>query len=1014
MLITHLNVRTSYSLLSSLITLENYLSFAKKNNLKNLAICDNNMFGVYEFHTLCQKNNIKPIVGLNVNLIYNNQSYNLNLFAVNQKGYFNLVEISSTIMANNEKINKIELVDILQYFTTGLKIIVNYTSDNYDQQLFTFLQSKLENPNNLYLGLNNNNLSLLETFQKIIPSDQIIWNNKIQYFTSDNFAAFKMIDAIKTQTLFKDNRLTDNYAWTDVIKDYALYFENITKFIADIEQYSLAKGTVIDNLLQFPTPENISAREYLKALCKKGLEFKKGKMVAQKYLDRLFYELEVINKMGFNDYFLIVWDYVAFAKKNNIYVGPGRGSAAGSLVSYLLDITTIDPLEYNLLFERFLNPERNGLPDIDIDFQDDKREMVVEYLFEKYGVDHVAHIVTFQTIGMKMALRDLSRIFEIPLDEADKMSKAVKIEANFDYDLAMQSNNVLSFFQKKYPQLFLYLKELVGLPRQTGTHAAGVILTNQRLQTIIPIKEGYNGIFQTQYSMNYLEDLGLLKMDLLGLRNLTILHNIIDEVGTGLQQKLAIEKIPLNDEKTFALLAKGDTKGIFQLESPGMTKVLIEMQPDKLEDIVATSSLYRPGPQENIPLFIQRKKKQAPITYLDQRLGDILAPTYGIIVYQEQVMLIAQLVANFSLAKADVLRRAMGKKDATIMNEMQTEFMQEAVKNNYTLTIAQEIWNLIAKFAAYGFNRSHAVAYSLLGYQMAYLKANYPSQFLASLLSNVIGDEVKTTDYLALARQNNLKIVAPAINFPADRYRTVGANIHLPLLVIKQIGYAFFNKILVEFNTNGPFKDIYDLFIRLYKKGLNRKTYEMLVFSGALDCFKLSRTTMFNNYQTIVNYLELIKVEEQRESLIVDQTLAEQPTLVNVPDDEVFIIEKEYECLGFYLSNHPLKYIREKEGYQNKTTLIKNVTLAQGTTNLLITIRRIRVISDKNNKQMAFLDCYDESGEISLTAFAGTYQDHHEALQEGNILLVNIRLGTYQDKINGIINRIKLIGKQGE
>lgn len=357
----------------------------------------------------------------------------------------------------------------------------------------------------------------------------------------------------------------------------------------------------------------------------------------------------------------------------------------------MLNITTIDSIAYNLLFERFLNPERKSLPDIDIDFQDDKREMIVEYLFEKYGRDHVAHIVTFQTIGMKMAIRDICRIFDIEIEEADKMSKAVPLEYNYHYEQAIGSNPVFEIYQKKYPQVFLHLKKIIGLPRQTGTHAAGVVLTQQRLQEIIPVKEGYNGIYQTQYSMNYLEELGILKMDLLGLRNLTILHDVVDNIYQETKIELDVNKLPLNDQKTYHLLAQGDTKGIFQLESPGMTKVLVDMVPDQLEDIVATLSLYRPGPQDNIPLFIQRKKKLTKVTYIDDRLTEILAPTYGIIVYQEQVMLIAQNVANFSLAKADVLRRAMGKKDASIMVQMKVEFIKEAIKNHYVEKIAQEI-----------------------------------------------------------------------------------------------------------------------------------------------------------------------------------------------------------------------------------------------------------------------------------------------------------------------------------
>ncbi|WP_283272130.1 DNA polymerase III subunit alpha [Spiroplasma sp. SV19] len=1013
-MIPHLNVRTSYSLLSSLITFDKYFNYATKNGLSTLAICDSNMFGVYEFHQLAQKNNIKPIIGLNVTILFNNEPYNLNLFARNQKGYFNLVEISSLIMINAEHKTTLTFDDLSKFLTTGLKIIINYSAENYQSTVFQTLKDNLVNPKDLFLGINNGNVTLLDSFLGLGPEEQIIWNNKVQYFTSDDFTAYKVVDTIKTQTLFKESKLYDLYAWVAPPSRYDQYFENIKQFITDIEIFPLNKGTIFDNLLQYPIPDGETAQQFLAEICQTALKAKKLNGLQGKYEARLSYELDVINKMGFNDYFLIVWDYVRYAKQQNVFVGPGRGSAAGSLVSYLLDITTIDPIAYNLLFERFLNPERKSLPDIDIDFQDDKREMIVEYLFEKYGSDHVAHIVTFQTIGMKMAIRDICRIFDIAIDEADKMSKAVPLEYNYHYEQAISSNPVFEIYQKKYPQVFLHLKKIIGLPRQTGTHAAGVVLTQQRLQEIIPVKEGYNGIYQTQYSMNYLEELGILKMDLLGLRNLTILHDVVDNIYQETKIKLDVNKLPLNDQKTYHLLAQGDTKGIFQLESPGMTKVLVDMVPDQLEDIVATSSLYRPGPQDNIPLFIQRKKHLTKVTYIDDRLTEILAPTYGIIVYQEQVMLIAQKVANFTLAKADVLRRAMGKKDASIMGQMKTEFIKEAIKNHYVEKTAHEIWELIYKFAAYGFNRSHAVAYSLLGYQMAYLKANYPSQFLASLLTNVIGDEHKTNDYIALAKKNHLTIVPPNINAPYRQYHTIDNQICVPLLIIKQIGFAFFKKIASEYQENGPFVDLYDLFIRLYKKGLNRKTYEALCFSGALDLFKMNRITLFNNYQRIITYIELIKTQEENENLVVDFSLAEKPELVIEPDDEVLALEKEYEFLGFYLSNHPLKYIREKEGYQLKTTLISNLRLNLGSTNVLVLVKRLKVIIDKNNNKMAFLDCYDESGEISITAFAGIYKDYANLLKVNNILLLNIKLGTYNNKINGIINRIKFISGEQE
>lgn len=1009
-LIPHLNVQTCYSLLSSIITFKNYFDYAIKNNLSSLSICDNNMFGVYEFHQLCIKNKIKPIIGLNIIVLFNNFYYNINLISCNQKGYFNLIKISSLIMIDDKyKKNTTILDKIIEFLITDIKIIINYTINNFNYDFYKKIKKNIKEKKNLYLGINYTNIILLKSLKMIIEYNQIIWNNKIKYLKDEDFITYKIINTIKKQILFKENKIKNLYGWNQLPNFCQKYFENIKTLINSIDIFSLNKKNIFNNLLRYPITNNQTSNKFLYKICKISLKQKKNIKNKKIYINRLNYELKIINKMDFNDYFLIVWDCVRFAKKQNIFISPGRGSSSSSLVSYLLNITSVDPIVYNLFFERFLNPEKKNLPDIDIDFEDNKREIVIKYLFEKYGVEHVAYIITFQKIGIKTAIKDICKIFNITTEEKDKINKIIPLEYNYNYEKTINSNPIFEIYKKKYPQVFLNLKKIINLPKQIGTHPSGIILTQQKIQTIIPIKIGYNGNYQSQYSMDFLKKMRILKIDLLGLNNLTILHNIIDNIYKEKKIKLNINNISLNDEKTYKLLSKGYTKGIFQLESTGITKILIDIIPDKLEDIISAISLYRPSSYENIKLFIQRKKKIIKINYIDKRLYKILFPTYGIILYQEQIIQIVKEVTNFSLAKSDIIRQAIVKKKLLIINKIKNEFIKKAIKNNYVKKTAKKIWELIYKFTEYGFNRSHAVTYSLLCYQMAYLKTNYLSQFLTSLLTYFIGDKNKTNEYIFLAKKNNFIIKKPNINKLYKQYKNINNKIYIPLLIINKIDFLFFNKIIKELQNNGIFTDLYNLFIRLYKKGLNKKNYEALCFSGALDIFKINRISLFNNYKRIKNYIELIKIKENNENLIVNFSLVEKPELVIESDNEIFCLEKEYEFLGFYLSNHPINYVRKKEGYQNKTVLINNLKLNLKIANILVLIKKIKIIIDKNNNKMVFLKCCDESGEINITAFSKIYKKYFNLLKINNILLLNIKLEKYNKKINGIINKIKFI-----
>lgn len=1006
-----LNVRTSYSILSSLITLDNYLNYAKKNNLTRLAICDNNMYGVYEFYTKCLYNNIIPIIGLNFYVLFKEKKYNFHIFAINKNGYYLLVHISSWIMLNNQKLNIIPFNILKKYLNNNLKIIINYEKKNYNDLLYITILNLLKSDINLYLGINYNNFSLLLFFKQLSNMKNIIWNNKVFYFSYNDFHAYTIINSIKKQIILEKNDITNNYWINNIEKKYSIYLKNNWILVKNIKKFYFKIKNISNNILKYPNITNISSFKLLYRICNIKLKLLFNKNIDINYINRLNYELNIIKLMKFSDYFLIVWDYVNYAKKNNIYVGPGRGSVSGSLVSYLLNITTIDPIKYNLLFERFLNLQKTYFPDIDIDFEDIKRKKIVQYLLKKYGKNHIAFIITFQKISIKTAIYDISKILNISNIEINIINKSIKSKNNYNYNTLFIKNNILQYYNKKYPKLFLYLKYLIGLPRKISTHSSGIILSKEILCNFLPIKLGYNGIYQSQYSKNCLQNLGLMKLDILGLKNLTIIHDIINNINKDQHITINIDNISLNDSKTFNILAQGKTTGIFQLESLIMKKLLIKIKPNNIEDIASTLALYRPASKENIYLFINRKNKKIPIIYIDDRLKDILCVTYGVILYQEQIMLIVQKMANFSLEKSDILRIAIYIKNIKLLQKLKHEFIQNSINNFYKLNVINKMWEWINKFSLYGFNRSHAIAYSLIGYQMSYLKSNFFVYFVTSLLNTVVGNDQKTNYYLQLANLNNIKIIPPSINNPLLKYIVKNGNIYLPLLIIKQINLFFCNIILKDYKKYGKYIDIFDLFFRLYKKGLNRSIYEALCYSHSLEDFKINKTTLYNNYNIIMTYIKLILINNNKfinnQLSIIDKKLVDKPNIVFYKDNLNIILEKEYKFLGFYLLDDKLNYIRKHLKYNDQLIFIKHLKLKQNKINILCIIKQYKVIKDKNNYDMAFLICCDETGIIRIIVFANQYNKYYNFFNINNIVLINIKLILNQNKICGILNWIK-------
>ncbi|QGS52258.1 DNA polymerase III subunit alpha [Spiroplasma tabanidicola] len=977
-----LNIKSCFNFLKSTIKPQDYIVFLNKNKLNVGFYSDlNTMYGAAEFENLAKKNNIKPIIGVSFKLTYGD----IVLYAINNKGY-KVISYLSSFISNMDRIDS-ELFEKELYKQSFENIIAIFCPSV--ENLINF-KDKLNNCfKNLYYGITKQNY-------KYLKENKIIYANQISYLYEDDFFEYKVINAISEAKLVNEVN--------DLEKDFYLSNEDLKNYI-DIDTHnknmneiiSIVEDDVINDFkthfLTYPNALNMPSKNYLEKICNDKLD--DLKLNTQEYKERLSLELDVIFKMGFEDYFLIVSDMINKAKELNILVGPGRGSAAGSLVSYLLGITKLDPIKWGLLFERFLNIDRVTLPDIDIDFQDDRREEILEYLFSKYGKNHFATITTFQTIGIKNALRDCGRVFEIDIDDVNHMSKQINDRNILDFDKALSDSKILQKYQNKYPQVFEAAKKIVGLPRQTGTHAAGVVFCDENLWDIVPTKVGISGILQTQYSMNYLENIGLIKTDILGLRNLSIIQEVLKLVYQSKKVRIDLDRIELNDKNTFELLRSGDTTGIFQLESNGMTDVLMQMKVNSVEEIAITSSLFRPGPKENIPLYIKRKNSKTKNYIIDSNLEDILDSTYGIIVYQEQVMEILKRVANFSLGKADIVRRAMGKKDAKLMDQFKNEFIQNAIKNNYTDIKANELWHYIERFAEYGFNKSHAIAYSLIGYWMAYLKTNYKAEFYCALLNGVLGNESKTSKYLSELKKNGYNINGPSIKNPNSIYYFSNNFVNMPLNIIKGIGPEFLNTIKkIYINNKKAFDNLFTIIAELLKNGLTEPRYLALVYTGAFDCYGYSRKVLIDNKNTILNLTDFIDITNENEFEI------DLPEEKDSPES-LALYEKEY--LGFYISSHPLTLIREKLVNKEKLFYISNLKKENIVCEVFVTIDNIVTKTDKNGGQMCFVDVSDETGEIIVTVFASVYEKIKEQIKLDQKLIIRIKSQVFNNKVGALL-----------
>jgi DNA polymerase-3 subunit alpha len=902
----NLNVKSHYSLLKSTISIEAIVDFSIKNNLKHASLIDiGNMYAFPEFYNLCLSKGIKPIFGMEIN--YRNST--LLLVCKNFQGYKNLIKVTS--MINHKK--EFELKELIE----GLCIIK--MSGNIEAKIYHFTCDEIAVQSSYYERNQD-----YKTFLIL---------NKIGCHESSLINEHYLLTPAEIKNKFSDKQLT-----------------NLEHLISSIE---LVLPKFEANIYKYQTPKGIDNKVFFQGLCLEGLRERLNGNISKDYYDRLKSEMEVITSMNFHNYFLVVWDFIKWAKNNSIVVGPGRGSSGGSLVCYALNIVDVDPIKYDLLFERFLNKDRVSMPDIDIDFMDTRRNEVVNYIFEKYTDSKVAHIVTFQKMKAKMAIRDVGRVLGIDLKIIDNISKAIPLIYDEDIESAIKNIDFLNQQSQIHKDLFEHARLLIGCPRQVGIHAAGIVISNDDLSEVIPVQSSDSCSNLTQYSMDHLERFGLIKIDLLGLRNLTIIDDILKLIATSERKKVILEKIPLYDKKTMKNLSEGKTLGIFQLESPGMTSVIKRMGVHEIEDIVATSSLYRPGPKENIGLFIKRRNGQEPIHYISNDCETILKKTYGIIVYQEQVMQIVQKVANFSLARADILRRAISKKDHLKMMQLKKEFIDGAIENNYKSQEAQQIFDYIYNFADYGFNRSHALSYSIIGYWTAFLKTHFPSQFFSVLMTSSASDVAKIANYCEEARSLGIEINGIDINNSRDYFKMWENNrLYFPITFIKGLGTVIYQKIHEDIKNNGHYIGILQTLCRLVNCGISDKVIEQLIMCGAFSSFGYSMKSLVSLMPNIDNYAKISKQNPQYLDVI---------KFDNEPEyDNNYIADKQFELMNMTFivtqeSNKPREIV-----FNGQMVNQRNYVLKSGVNMVTLTAKmndnKIQIVAFL--KDLTILDSY--------------------------------------------------------
>lgn len=988
----NLITRSTFSLMSSSLRINDIVSHAKKEQLSCVSLVEENrLYSTPMFLKACEEAQLKPIIGLTLTCNLNDNHFKASFIAKNSKGYYECARLSTLASQSNDLLHFSHLTSLENVF-----ILVHI-----DHAWFEEAVIQMNYP--IVLNAINDLKSLLNTDLRLLLSHFHIefWKTRNQWLT-ENFSSFiSFIPSLHIAYLEVNDHLVlstmkaihnsrkvddpinvingDTYLRSQ-IELVSLFptqlHQSLNDLVDSIELIQLSSKTSL------PTPQlpsNVASDHYLLSLCQKGLEKRRKGIIEPHYQNRLNYELDMILKMGFENYFLLIWDIIRFARSVNIPVGPGRGSAAGSLVSYCLGITHVDPIEYGLLFERFLNPERISMPDIDIDFADNRRDEIINYVFTTYGEQHVAQIVTFGTFGPKMAIRDVSKAFDIDLREIDTWTKLIPNDPRTTLKSALKQSKRLQEIYDYHPRfktIYEVALKLEGCPRHISKHAAGVVMSSTPLHEVIPLVKVDEGMLSTQFSMEYLEPLGLIKMDFLGLRNLTIIQDTLDLI----HEPLHLYSIPLDDVATYDLISRGETTGLFQLESDGMTNLIVKMKPTCFDDIVATIALYRPGPMENIPLYLKARETQPDLSFMPSQIHPIVESTHGILIYQEQILQTVQILAGFSLGKADILRKAMGKKNERILNQLKDDFLQGCLNNQLSITQANQMFDLILRFANYGFNKSHSVAYGMISYQMAYLKTHYPLQFYTALLNSVIGSESKTIEYLQKIKQLGFHVLPVSLNESTQKYTLHPKGVRLPLSIIKGLGSVSIHQILNERNSRGSFKDYYDALSRLNLIKISSKMIESLIYSGALDEFDQNRANLLASMDDALNYANLIKIEVNGQQTL-DPSILSRPRYMEVPYDHAHFLEREKQLIGFYVSDHPIVKIKQQLNLMNHLNSMKDNYRG------VVMIDAIKVIKTKRGDEMAFISCVDEVGKREGILWPSEYE-RYRWIKEKMMLII--------------------------
>lgn len=989
-----------------------------------VALSDHNvMNGTAEFLSWCQKEGIKPIIGMETDCLYHDRIVSFLLLARDDIGLKGLFKLSSIMAVEHRPCT----LEELQAYKKNCFVIVYGEGGWFDSELMhkdmagvreklTIMQAEI-GTFDVALSYQDSffwselNASLRQTAAILhIPCVAV---NKIYYLEKDGWGALRAVRAIAENKKLSDTSLPPlkGRYFKDEQEMQALYDTEVLQRTEEIASQCFVTGkTLHTSLPAYPLPPGVSAEQFLTKLCAAGLKKRCHGNVDDRYTARLKYELSVIIRMHFEDYFLIVYDYILFAKKHGIRVGPGRGSAAGSLAAYCLGITEVDPLQYGLLFERFLNPERVSMPDIDTDFPDDKRNEVIAYVREKYGREHTAGIVAYGTLKPRAAVRYAGKILDLYEPDVNVFLKVLGDPRKLHLEDAVQQNRRLQRMistEKKYSDLYAIAKDLEDLPRNLTQHAAGVVISKDVLTDVVPMADIGSDLLVTQFEAKYLEERGLIKMDFLGLRNLSI----IDRIVLDIQKKeplFSLRQIDYNDPMISEVFQKGDTAGIFQFEADDMKRFLRQLKPDCFTEITAANALRRPGASDGIPDYIANRNDSTHIQWLDESLKPILKETYGIMVYQEQAMQTVQKMAGFSLGKADLLRKAISKKDEQQMQEMARSFVSGCIKNGYTEEKAQEVWKVIAKFGEYGFNKSHAVAYTMISCQLAYLKVRYPLYFYCSLLNGVIGDSSKTAVYVDECRRQGITIEGPSVVHSTDLYMMEDTVLLMPLSCIKEVGTSA-AKALTETREEYAFTDFYDFVSRGDLAGLRRSTLENIIKAGAADEFGLSRNTMLQGLDNVLSYAELSHVKKNGK-IVMDYDLISKPRLIQYKDLDFEKSLREKEVLGFSLHDDAIRAV--KQHFNIDTPGLAAITAQYGKeVKGFGLITNIRELVSKQGRKYCRLYVTDGMTDVKVGVWPSDYQKIRDILQpylyvlfigkvneEGQIQASRIKFFKYKEK----------------